>query len=131
MRAALSRRGLPALAIAFALALALAPRLLAAGWTAADVPLALTAPVSVDWLSWVGSWLRAVWPGAGSGPERGGQHGAGAARPQGGCGSDPNGQNCGNGVGVARPQYGCGSDPSGSPPRMTLTASLRRGNGRR
>jgi hypothetical protein len=143
MRASLSRRGLPALALACTLALAFAPPSLAATWSAASAPPAVTAAGSSDWLSWVGSWLRAMWPGGGTVSDLG-QHGAttgpgkgaGAARPQAGCGSDSNGQNCGTGAGAARPQCGLGSDPSGqncgnSPPRTTTTGGLRRGDGRR
>ena len=130
MHASLCRRGLPALAFTCTLALALAPPSLAGSWPAGGAPLAVTAPGTVDdWLSRIGSWLRAaVWPGEG--------FGAGAARPQYGCGMDPSGQNCGSGAGAVRPQYGCGMDPSGQtcgngPPRVTTTGSLHRGDGRR
>jgi hypothetical protein len=132
MRASLPRLGLAAIALVLALVLPAAAGASSAtggAWSPQGFP-------GLGWVSHAWSWLQALWPGevrpqGGCGSDPDGHHCiTGTIRPQAGCGSDPSGQPCG--TSAVRPQEGCGSDPSGrgclgsGPARSTARGGVSR-----
>ncbi len=107
MRHPISRRIVAAAILALA-AWASAPRSLRA------VPASgfgIVASQDADLFAPVRRWMSAIWPWHSSGASRSTVRNPTVARPQNGCGIDPNGgQQCTN---VVKPQNGCGIDPSG------------------